>query len=67
MNSFRIVSQRGAYRVEQIEADGQPRVVGTWRTEEDAVSHLRKLEAEERRATYKPMPGEIGGPPVPKR
>ncbi|HTI79482.1 MAG TPA: hypothetical protein VL614_03430 [Acetobacteraceae bacterium] len=67
MTDYRIVPKRGTYKVEEVDPNGQHRVVGTWRTEEDAVSHLKKLEAEAQRADYKPAPGEVGWPPPPKR
>jgi hypothetical protein len=67
MANYRILPKRGTYHVEQLDPQGQYQVVGTWRTEEDALSHLKKLEAEAQRADYKPAHGEIGWPPPPRR
>ena len=64
MPTYRIVPKRGTYRVEQVEPNGESRVLRTWRTEEEAVSHMRRLELKEHRATHRPLPGEVGGPPM---
>lgn len=58
--SFRIVPNRGTYKVEQIDLNGQRQVVGIWRTEEAAVSHLRKLQGEVQRGANRPAQGEVG-------
>jgi hypothetical protein len=67
MASYRIIPKRGTYKVELVEPNGQHRVVGTWRTEEAAVSQLRKLEAEAQHSDYKPVQNEVGWPRHPKR
>jgi hypothetical protein len=63
MTSYRIVPKRGIYKVEFVDPNSKRWVVGTWRTEEDAVSHLRKLQAEAQRADYGPAQGELGWQP----
>jgi len=68
MTDFRIVPKRATYRVEQLDPTGQYKLVGTWRTEDAAVSHLKRLEAEAERATNRPpAPGEVRGPPPPRK
>lgn len=67
MISFRIIPNRGTYKVEVIQPNGPRQVLGTWRTEEEAVSHRKKLEAEAHRGAYRPAPGEVGGPTPPRR
>ena len=64
--TFRIVPRRGTYTVEAVKPNGDHQVLGTWRTEDAAVSHLRDLQARALRADYRPMPGEIGWPPPPR-
>jgi hypothetical protein len=44
MVSYRIVPGNRVYRVEAIDANGNIRIVGTWSTEEAAVSHLKTLQ-----------------------
>ena len=63
MITYRIVPRRGTYSVEAIEPDGRRIVVGTWRTEQDAVSQLRDLQLKTHRADYKPAPGGPGSRP----
>jgi hypothetical protein len=42
--TYRIVPHRRIYRVEAVSPDGLVTVLGIWRTEEAAVSHLRSLQ-----------------------
>ena len=42
---YRIVPARGTYRVEAIDPHGVVQVLGSWPTEEAAVTHLRDLVA----------------------
>ncbi len=67
MIEYRIVPKRGTYKVEQVDPNGQHQVVGTWRTEDEAVSQLKELEAEAQRAAYRPAAGTVGWPPPPRR
>jgi hypothetical protein len=67
MVDYRIVPGRGTYKVELVQPNGQHEVLGTWRTEEAAVSQLRRLQDEAERADYRPAPGEVGRPPLPRR
>jgi len=63
MTTYRIVPNRGTYKVEAVEPDGQHTLLGTWRTEEAAVSHLKKLQGEAQSTDYRPAPGEVGWQP----
>jgi hypothetical protein len=58
MMNYRIIPNRGTYKVEFIDPNGKGWVVGTWRTEEAAVSHLRKLQEQAQRADYRSAQGE---------
>ena len=58
MTNYRIVPNRGTYKVEYIDPNGRRWVVGTWRTEEAAVLHLRKLQEQAQRADYRSAQGE---------
>jgi hypothetical protein len=60
MTTFRIVPRRGSYTVEAVEPNGDHRVIGTWRTEDAAVSHLKDLQSKALLAVNKPAPGEPG-------
>ena len=44
MDSYRIVPGHRVYRVEAVDANGNIRIVGTWPTEDAAVSHLKTLQ-----------------------
>ena len=50
MDMYRIIPKNGVYKVEEVGANGQRRVVETWPSEEAAVSHLRRLQAHDERA-----------------
>ena len=45
MDSYRIVPGHRAYRVEAIDTNGNIRIMGTWPTEDAAISHLKTLQA----------------------
>ena len=44
MDSYRIVPGHRVYRVEAVDANGNIRIVGTWPTEDAAISHLKTLQ-----------------------
>jgi hypothetical protein len=44
MDRYRIVPGRRVYRIEAVGANGNIRIVGTWPTEDAAVSHLKTLQ-----------------------
>ena len=56
MTTFRMVPRRGTYTVEAVEPNGDHRAIGTWRTEDAAVSHLKDLQAKARLTDGKPAP-----------
>jgi hypothetical protein len=58
MTTYRIVPNHKIYKVQAVKPNGEYRIVGAWRTEEAAVSQLRKLQGEADRADYKPAPGD---------
>jgi hypothetical protein len=63
MITYRIVPRRGTYRIEAVETDGGCRVLGTWNTEEAAMSRLKDLQAKALRDSYEPAHGEPGWRP----
>jgi hypothetical protein len=63
VTTYRIIPKRGTYKVEFVDPKGKRWVVGTWRTEEAAVSELRKLQGEANRASYRPAQGELAWQP----
>ena len=63
MMNYRIIPNRGTYKVEYIDPNGKRFVVGTWPTEEAAVLHLRKLQERAQRADYRPTQAELGRQP----
>jgi hypothetical protein len=44
MDSYRIVPGHRVYRIEAVDAYGNIRIVGTWPTEDAAISHLKSLQ-----------------------
>ena len=50
MTSYRVTLLKHAYHVEAVEENGQTRVLRTWRTEEDAIFHLKHLRERADRA-----------------
>ena len=57
METYRIVPWRRSYRVEAVAPDGAHRVVGTWPTEEAALSHLKALRERAELAERRVVPG----------
>jgi hypothetical protein len=57
MVNYRIVPVARVYRVEVVEQGGRIRLIGTWPTEEAAVSHLRVLQASAEAAQRETGPG----------
>jgi hypothetical protein len=55
--SYRIVPRRRSYRVEGVAPNGTPRLLGTWPTEEAAVSHLKSLREVAERIERRRSPG----------
>jgi hypothetical protein len=58
METYRIIPRGHTYRVEAVQPNGQTRVVGTWPTEEAAVSHLKALQEVAQRFGVALHPGE---------
>jgi hypothetical protein len=58
METYRITPVHHGYRVEAVKPDGQTRVVRTWPTEDEAVSHLKQLRANVELITHRMNPGE---------
>jgi hypothetical protein len=61
--NYRIIPNRGTYKVEFVDPNGKRWVVGTWRTEETALSHLRKLQEHAQRADYRSAQRELAWEP----
>ena len=58
MTTYRIIPAHRGYRVEAVQPNGQRRVVRTWSTEDDAISHLKVLQEMIERANCHAHPGE---------
>jgi hypothetical protein len=58
MDRYRIIPAHRAYKVVQVEPNGAIRPLKTWRTEEDAVSHLKTLRDNIERTSHRLNPGE---------
>ena len=58
METYRIIPRGHTYRVEAVQPNSTKRVVGTWPTEEAAVSHLKALQEVAERFGRALQPGE---------
>jgi len=58
METYPITPLRHAYRVGDVQPNGQKRVVRTWPTEEAAVLHLKALQEVTERIGRALQPGE---------
>ena len=69
MDSYRIVPGHRVYRVEAVDANGNIRIVGTWPTEDAAISHLKTLQDESQLPVdpARRRSNETGAPDTPKR
>jgi hypothetical protein len=64
MAAYRIIPKRGAFSVVEATEGAEVRVLRTWPTEEQAVSHLRALQVAAANAETKPPPERRQGRPI---
>ncbi len=64
MTAYRIIPKRGAFSVVEATEGAEVRILRTWPTEEQAVSHLKALQAAAANGEAKPPPERRPGRPM---